>query len=87
MKCSMCKNRKHLEPCLFCADKTAFYCRVCIRKHYKKVHKGDKIQRVTVGDEMVKQKQLRYRCEKCKKYSKSGGKCPGCGEIMKRVSK
>lgn len=89
MKCSMCENKNHLEPCHFCDDPTVVYCRVCIRKHYRKEHKGQKISQraLTVGDEIVKQKVLRYRCDKCKKYSKPGGKCPECGEIMKRVGK
>jgi len=85
----MCENKKHLGPCIFCADKTVIYCRPCVRKHYKKYHKGEKAYAIpaTIGDVMVEQKQLRYRCDKCKTYSKSGGACSGCGEKMKRSSK
>ena len=88
-KCSMCENKNHLVSCNFCEDKSKLYCRVCIRKHYKNNHKGEThTQRIlTVGDEMIKQKVLKYQCPKCKTYSKPGGKCPECGEIMKRVKK
>lgn len=86
MKCCMCENTKHLKPCMFCADKTKVYCRVCIRKHYRKIHKDDNKQRgISMGDVLMKQKQLKYRCEGCKKYSKNGGSCPECGKQLRRM--
>ena len=85
MKCQMCSNTKHLQTCRHCNDFEVLYCRVCIRKHFKKVHKEHIEQRVMAfGDMPDLKKQMRYHCE-CGLVSPKGGFCPQCGLVLKRV--